>query len=111
MSDASIEYHNLQYAVRQLRHVISVCKLEKLINEKYQPQLENLIQRLEQAELMVKKEQGDLAKQREKWSLKIRSCIVDAQLDEVLDEDLKEKIMLSLEELLGSLRSYGKNNS
>lgn len=111
MSDASKEYHNLQYAVCRMRDVIAVCKQENLLNEQLKPQLENLIQRLERVEAMVKKEQGDLNKQREKWASKIRSCIVDAQLDETLEEDLKEKITLSLEELLGSLRSYGKNHS
>lgn len=111
MSDISREYHNLKYAVLTLCDCIESCDVKKVVEEKYLPQLEKFHKKLKTVKKELAKEMSDQKKQQERWGDKIKKMRADAACDETLDEDLREKIILSLEELSGSISCYGKKDS
>ena len=111
MSDVSREYHNLRYAVLTLCDCIESCSVKKVVEERYLPRLDELHEKLKTVKMELAKEMSDQKKQRERWGDKIRRLKADAACDETLDEDIREKIILSLEELSDSIACYGKKDS
>ena len=102
----SRRYRNLKYAIETLSEVIKSCKIEKVIEEKYKPQLERLIVDFKRVKKMLEDEKKNQKKQREKWYKKIRSLSIDAILDETISEQMEERIVESLTGIAEGVRTH-----
>ena len=108
MSDISRQYHNLRYAIESLCDVIESCKIKKVIEEKYEPQLSQLLIRMKKVKQQLKDEGATQEKQKKKWLKKIHGLECDAILDETLTDDLKERIISGLQELYNRVETHGE---
>jgi chromosome segregation ATPase len=103
MSDASREYHNLQYAIDILQRSIKSCKLELLVAEKYQPQLDSAVAKLKRLEEQIKEEKGNPNKQRDRWCRELHKMASLVVTDETISDNLRERLvegLLSLVEMV-----------
>ena len=106
MSEISRQYHNLKYAIETLSEVIKSCKIEKVIEEKYKPQLERLIVDFKRVKKMLEDEKNNGGKHGDRWGKKVRQLSVDAILDESISDDLRERIIEGINELEQKISSH-----
>ncbi len=99
MRDLSGDYHNLQYAIETLCDVIEGCSFNKIIEERYLPQLDVLVERMKRLKKEMADSKGDIKRQNNRWNKKINSLIADARLDEEISEEMRERLVASLEDL------------
>mgnify|MGYP000255555083 CR=1 FL=1 len=105
-NEAYSKYHNLKYAVLTICDCIESCTIEKVVKEKYLPQLEVLVSRLKEAKKELAKEMSDKKKQRERWAKEIRGLIAKASLDETISDNLRERIIAELNSLAEMVKSH-----
>ena len=106
MSSVSSRYHNLKYAVLTLCDCIESCSVKKVVEERYLPQLEVLVEDLKKVKKELAKEMSDQKKQREEWSKKIKRLAADAACDETISEELQERIVEQLKELAEGVKAH-----
>ena len=104
--EVSRQYHNLKYAVLTLCDCIESCTIEKVVNEKYLPQLDILVARLKEVKKELAKEISDQNKQQERWAKQISKLSADAACDETISEELRERIVEQLKELAEGGRAH-----
>jgi predicted nucleic acid-binding Zn-ribbon protein len=105
-NEASSKYHNLKYAVLTICDCIESCTIEKVVKEKYLPQLEVLVSRLKEAKKELAKEMSNKKKQQERWAKQIGKLSSDAAIDETISEELRERITEKLKELAEGVRTH-----
>jgi len=102
----SAKYHNLRYAVLTLCDCIESCTIEKVVSEKYLPQLDVIVDKLKEIKKELAKEMSDQNKQRERWAKQISKLSADAACDETISEELRERIIENLKELAEGVRTH-----
>lgn len=107
MSDSSRRYNNLKYAIETLCNVIESCEIEKVVNERYLPQLEKLVDDIVEVKKELAKKMSDIDDQKTRWTMKIKKMRADAILDSTLSEDLKERILAELHRLEQKVATHG----
>ena len=107
MSQTSIKYNNLKYAIETLCDVIESCEIEKVVNERYLPQLEKLVDDIVEVKKELAKKMSDIDDQKIRWTRKIKQLQADAILDDTLSEDLKERILVELKRLEQKVATHG----
>ena len=106
MSRVSRQYHNLKYAVLTLCDCIESCNVKKVVEERYLPQLDILVAKLNKVKKELAKEMSDQNKQKERWADRIRKISVDAACDETISEELRERIVAQLQELSDGIKTH-----
>lgn len=104
--EISAKYHNLKYAVLSICDCIESCSVKKVVEEKYLPMLEDYNNRLNEVKKELGKHMSQENKQKGRWAKKVKCLSVEALLDETLSEELKERIILELEELAGRIEGH-----
>ena len=107
MSDSSRRYNNLKYAIDTLCKVIASCKVDRIIAERYMPQLDKLVDEIRDTKKEVAEEMANIDKQKLRWAMKLKKLEADARLDNTLSEDLRERILAELKELEQRIASHG----
>lgn len=96
----------MTYAVLTLCDCIESCTIEKVVTEKYLPQLDVLVAKLKEVKKELAKEMSDQNKQKERWAKQIRKLSADAACDETISEELKERIIGQLTELAEGIKTH-----
>tara|TARA_Y100001938_G_scaffold146032_1_gene223997 strand:+ start:1940 stop:2269 length:330 start_codon:yes stop_codon:yes gene_type:complete len=99
MKDLSADYHNLRYAILTLCDTIENCEFKKIVEERYLPVLDTLTEKMTELKGRMKEEKEDIEKQNKRWHTKIHSLVVDAKLDQQITEEMRERLISSLEDL------------
>lgn len=99
MSELSRDYHNLRYALSTIAEAIELSKKKPTGGANYEKVLEELKNKMSEVEAEIKRQKKELKLQKKTWTRKVRSLIIDAIRDEVLCDDLRERIIEDLHDL------------
>mgnify|MGYP003667286531 CR=1 FL=1 len=97
--ELSRQYHSLIYAIKNTNTLVGGRSKNPELMVQYKATLKRLVETLEEVEKKIHGERNDQKKQASRWVEKIRAMIVDAILAESLSEDLKERVISSLQDL------------
>ena len=105
MSSLSSRYRNIKYSIEVVSNKIESAKTEKN-KERFGAQLKELKNQLSDVVEQLKSESEDLEAKKREWSTRVKALYIDAYLDESLNDEIKEKVVLSLLNLIGEIDGY-----
>ena len=104
--EISAKYHNIRYAVLSICDCIESCSVPKVVQEKYLPLLDDYHKQLIEIKKELAKEMSDQKKQKDRWVDRIRKLSVDAACDETISDELRERIIEQLKQLVEGVRAH-----
>ena len=105
MASLSSKYRNIKYSIEVVSNKIESAKTEKN-KERFGEQLKELKNQLSDVREKLKAESEDLKAKKNEWAIKVKALSIDAYLDESLNDEIKEKIVLCLLNLVGEIDGY-----